>query len=188
MVSPKTATMLGPFQLAMSNRNENSMWQFASAAAVVAVIWVGEALCALRLLTRSSPCGRRAALLLARPRRAHRGPRRPDAHQPRGCQFVSRFSPCHSVRVFPISLPDSRRGNLSILGMFKAGDDGGYYYYQHVFSNTYFRETFHVSPVICICVYLIVFCSILFYLFFLLFPVSLYRFCVLFHNDRICKL
>ncbi len=37
-VPPKTAAMMGPFQLTMSNRNENSMWQFASAAAVVAAV------------------------------------------------------------------------------------------------------------------------------------------------------
>ena len=36
IVPPKIAAMMGPFQLTMSNRKENSMWQFASAAAIVA--------------------------------------------------------------------------------------------------------------------------------------------------------
>ena len=30
--------MMGPFQLTISNRNENSIWQFASAAAIVAAV------------------------------------------------------------------------------------------------------------------------------------------------------
>ncbi len=37
-VPPKIAAMMGPFQLTTSNRNENSIWQFASAAAIVAAV------------------------------------------------------------------------------------------------------------------------------------------------------
>ena len=38
IVPPKIAAMMGPFQLTTSSRNNNSMWQFASAAAVVAAV------------------------------------------------------------------------------------------------------------------------------------------------------
>ena len=35
-VPPRTAAMMGPFEIALSSRRDNSIWQFASAAAIVA--------------------------------------------------------------------------------------------------------------------------------------------------------